>query len=145
MALNDVGSFDETLPGADDWDMWIRIAAGYAVLGCRRVLVEIREHGSNQGKRLDRMYDVTRRVIQKHQALHADCAECDAASRRATRQLALDYYVKSCDRSRELWRSGQPFAALATRLKGTIRHPAAVARLPVRAAQSLGISGAAST
>lgn len=42
--FQEVGSFDESLPARQDWDMWIRIASKYKIGCVPEVLVEQREH-----------------------------------------------------------------------------------------------------
>lgn len=65
----DVGGFDEKLTACEDWDLWIRIAAGkreFKVIG--EPLVSYRLHDSNTILELDRMekaaVSVLRRALQ---------------------------------------------------------------------------------
>jgi len=131
-AIECVGLFDETLAGTDDWDMWIRIASAYKVVGCRHRDVEIREHGSNQGRKLDRMYAMAERVIRKHLLLHEDCQECVRSSYYASARLRLDYYVKSSHQARELWQAGRRVASIGAKAKAVWRYPRAIGQVPSR-------------
>ena len=42
-----VGNFDESLPSAEDWDMWLRISEVYEIAYADMVLCHIRKHGSS--------------------------------------------------------------------------------------------------
>ena len=44
--VRQVGGFDETLSAAEDWDMWLRIAAMYPVRNVREALSQIWDHRS---------------------------------------------------------------------------------------------------
>lgn len=127
-----VGGFDETLSGADDWDMWIRLAWRSRVIGIREVLTEIGIHGENQGQRYKRMYPIVKRVITKERPSHEGCKACDAARRDAARTLRLDYYVKGCGASKGLVRQGKVFKGLAARVDALWKYPEAVSHLPRR-------------
>lgn len=131
-ALEAVGGFDPKLPGADDWDLWIRVAARYRVLGCPEVLVEIHEHPGNQGKRVERMYTVASDVVRKHRNLHPGCAQCGEASRSAEVRLREDYYVKTCAASTAALRARRVGLAAQLRARALLRNPRAITRLPLR-------------
>lgn len=131
-ALEAAGPFDPSVPGADDWDMWIRISARGRVLGCRRLVSEIREHVGNQGKRIDRMYPIICRVIEKHRDTHAACPECRSAYRSAKARAREDYYVKTCSRATLVASQGALPQALWLRLSAAVRNPIAALRWPRR-------------
>jgi glycosyltransferase involved in cell wall biosynthesis len=107
----ELGGFTETLKNAEDWELWIRLAAGHRVEACAEPLVRYRLHassksmnpekmrvarlqvtesalGSARGRRLPA---VTRRRIR---AATARTNGSDAARRGAT-QLAWSEYVRS--------------------------------------------------
>lgn len=135
-AVEQVGLFDSALPGADDWDMWIRIAAaGFRVVGFREVLVEIREHPGNQGKRIDQLYHIIAQVINKHRNTHLGCELCRSAHRRACEKLAEDYYVKSSLAAAKALQDGRYGEALCFRAKGLTRNPHAALRVSRRLLQ----------
>jgi glycosyltransferase involved in cell wall biosynthesis len=107
----ELGGFAETLKNAEDWEMWIRVAAAHRVEACTEPLVRYRLHasgksmnpenmriarvavtesalGSERGRRLPAM---TRRRIR---AATARTNGSDAA-RRGARQLAWSEYLRS--------------------------------------------------
>ncbi len=53
--IDDVGFFDETLGAAEDWDLWLRIAAKYPIYNIKDVLVRIYLHGSGSFRNADKM------------------------------------------------------------------------------------------
>jgi glycosyltransferase involved in cell wall biosynthesis len=127
-----VGVFDEALPGADDWDMWIRIAAVSRVMGCPEILVEIGEHPADQGKRINRLHGIICSVIAKHAVKHANCAECEQATRRARMRAREDYYTKACARAAAATAAGALSQAVLYRMSAVAKHPAATLRWPRR-------------
>lgn len=117
------GGFDETLKGVDDWDLWIRIGWHSRIVGLREVLAEIREHGSNQGKRYERMFPIVNKCIKKPRPFHAGCRQCSKAIQIAKSRLRQDYYVKACRLSRVLLRDKKFFSGLLIRLKAHLMYP----------------------
>jgi hypothetical protein len=132
-----IGLFDASLPGADDWDMWIRIAAWHRVVGCPDVLVEIREHDQNQGKNAERMYGIAARVVEKNSHPHAHCPQCRRAYGSARRRVREDYYVKACNAAAVALRKGKYREAFRLRLRAIWRNPTALGRIPTRVLQSV--------
>lgn len=123
--IDEVGGFDESLLGTDDWDMWIRIAgAGYEVIGCREVLAEIRLHGTNQGSDPERTFRQALAVVDKPRALHADCVVCQGALQEARKEIHREFYEKMAAQSRSLWRNKQYARSLGARTRGIRRCPA---------------------
>ncbi len=82
-----VGLFDESLMFAEDWDLWIRIAQQFAMIGTPSVLAEyLRNHGDNLVEHTPRLAQFLARlaVIHKHRAIHGDqCLECQRAEHAA--------------------------------------------------------------
>lgn len=66
--LNSIGIFDEKaeLKGAEDWDLWIRIAKKHNIDFLDEVLALYREHDSATSKNPDTMTKCSYGVIKKH-------------------------------------------------------------------------------
>ncbi|MFO1456183.1 MAG: glycosyltransferase family 2 protein [Steroidobacteraceae bacterium] len=60
-----VGAFDETLWGAEDWDLWLRIGAAYEVRNVAEPLVCVFDHRSGTFRNAERMAQVQLEVLQK--------------------------------------------------------------------------------
>ena len=65
-ALRQIGGFDETLWGADDYDLYVRLSALGPLRVVRRTALFYRVHGSNASHRRDRMFHNVHSVIRKH-------------------------------------------------------------------------------
>ena len=67
--LDEVGLFDESITGDDDWDMWIRISEKFEMGYMDKPLVKYRVHGENisltRPKRLDRGRYIKMRILEK--------------------------------------------------------------------------------
>ncbi|MBD2095429.1 glycosyltransferase [Trichocoleus sp. FACHB-591] len=60
-----VGVFDQTLRSAEDWDMWIRIAARYHFAVVKEPLVFYRQHANSKSNNLQRHLNHRLKVIDK--------------------------------------------------------------------------------
>jgi glycosyltransferase involved in cell wall biosynthesis len=65
-ALRAAGGFDPTVWGADDWDLWIRLAATGPFLYVSRPALYYRQHPKNASKDLFRLYQNSVNVLCKH-------------------------------------------------------------------------------
>ena len=67
--LNEVGLFDESITGDDDWDMWIRISEKFKMGYIDKPLAKYRIHGGNisltRPRRLDRGRYMKMRILEK--------------------------------------------------------------------------------
>lgn len=67
--LDEVGLFDETMVGAEDWDMWMRVGAKHQIHNVSDLLVNIRCHnqGFTSNSRLleARNWEVYRRAVER--------------------------------------------------------------------------------
>lgn len=67
--LRDVGGFDESLGAAEDWDMWLRIAAAYPIRNVPESLARIWDHRSgsfrNVAKLQANQFAVLRKLIDR--------------------------------------------------------------------------------
>lgn len=64
--FHDVGLFDETLPGAQDRDMWIRLARHYAFEFIPEVLVKRYVHGEQITTDLKKKIEAKERIVRKY-------------------------------------------------------------------------------
>lgn len=64
-----VGLFDVNLAAAEDWDMWIRIAAHFSIACLPWVMSKKRLHGSNKSADLERMANSRIKIVEKNQSL----------------------------------------------------------------------------
>jgi glycosyltransferase involved in cell wall biosynthesis len=68
--LVESGGMDAELPGADDWDLYLRLAAaGYRFYCIERPLAEYRLHAGNTARKPDLMITVWLRMLDKFYAL----------------------------------------------------------------------------
>lgn len=81
--LEEINGFDENLKGTDDWDICIRIADRYKIVGVPQVLALARHHPSQQSCNYRHMLQNEMKLIRKNCNLHPNCKECRAASRKA--------------------------------------------------------------
>ena len=63
--VQELGGFEESIRGTEDWDLWIRIAERWQVAACHEPLVCYRFHGGMISGDPSRMIDARRRVIQR--------------------------------------------------------------------------------
>ena len=85
--FDDVGLFDETLRAAEDWDMWLRIAAKYPVANVGEVLASVCVHGTGSFRNAEKMEANQWKVY--HAALERWPDRIDGATRRKMRALIL--------------------------------------------------------
>jgi hypothetical protein len=64
--LDAVGGFDESMRASEDWDMWLRLSARFAVIGIPAVLALYRTHGANMSTDPERMFRSETAVVRKH-------------------------------------------------------------------------------
>ena len=66
MLVVEAGCFDASLRSCEDWDLWLRLLPTQKIVGSSRCLVRYRVHGSSLSTNVERMHDVTRKVIEKN-------------------------------------------------------------------------------
>jgi len=96
-ALEDAGNFDETLPGAEDYDLGLRLSRQFAVQPHGEPVAEYRVHGGGMSRNAATMLAVTLRAL-----------------RRQRRHARRDPELRSAYREgRRFWRRyyGEPLAA----------------------------------
>jgi len=129
--FKETGGFDERLAGGEDWDMWLRIAAGYKVISHREVLVEVRSHGKGLGSNNAlRMFRDCMTVLQKARSIHPGCPQCASAIRSAQRQMRKEYYAKVSAAARACLRDGDYLRGWRWRLVSVWRYPQIVFHAP---------------
>lgn len=67
--LASVGLFDEELQSCQDWDMWLRCALVFPVVGVSEVLVEQHAHGEQISTNLEKKIDGRQKFLSKHAEL----------------------------------------------------------------------------
>lgn len=123
--LRELGGFDELLSAADDWDLWIRLAATTRLACEQAPLVTVLVHEGNQSNDAERMYRSAAGVIAKHRRLHSGCPHCTAASRRADLRNRQEYYRRLREQARRERDAGRHLASAMLTLRGLARHPRA--------------------
>lgn len=107
-------SEDPGLPPAEDWDLWLRVAAQHPIAVCREPLVKYRLHAAGASQNPDRMNRARIRVVER--ALRLPAAQQLPASirrrvwamtfatngwdagRHAKRSKAIEYYLRAIER-----------------------------------------------
>jgi glycosyltransferase involved in cell wall biosynthesis len=95
-----LGGFDERLPSADDWELWIRLALAGSGAACDEILVAHFKHRSND--LLRRRPDVVGefdRVLEKH-ARHVEGAGLSRSRRSLVEWLVHEYRGAGYSRAR---------------------------------------------
>lgn len=137
-----VGLFDEQLLGTDDWEMCIRIAEKYRVVGVSDVLISIRGHEGQQGIMSERMYTNSISVLTKHGKLHAHCVECDNAIRKSELLIREDYYQRHRRQAKTAFAERRYVDGVRGLFLGIRRYPHAITRVPKRLFEKLTGRGA---
>jgi glycosyltransferase involved in cell wall biosynthesis len=66
--FQECGGFDNGLRSVEDYEMWLRIARRYRIVGVHQPLVLIRHHGANMSSNVPRMTESELTVITRHGA-----------------------------------------------------------------------------
>ena len=131
-AYEELGGFDDRLACAEDWEMWVRVAARFPVYHEERPLACYRLHeDSNTGRNLRSGLNLeyTRRAIELFAAYF------EPAERRAVKRTAFSRYATSgLETARSLQSRGDAAAARAQlrvvwRLEKSSRTAAGIARM----------------
>lgn len=70
-----VSMFDESLPSAEDYDLWLRLSTHCDFALIPKVLVHKRNHGSNIGSNMEKSFTSQIKAFQKIISLHSDIIE----------------------------------------------------------------------
>jgi glycosyltransferase involved in cell wall biosynthesis len=135
-AFDAAGGFDPACRwGAEDWDLWIRIAARARIVATGEVSAEYRLRPDSMSRNYDRMYRALRLVVDRNQSHHVDCRQCRMALRRARRNIRSYYRDAATRDALRAWQTGRRVESIALRLRGMLRDPAGAARRLPAAAQ----------
>lgn len=105
--FDSVGLFSLDLPLAQDWDMWIRIAARYPFAVIEEPLVRYRQHGNNTSKRLEGMHRCNTLVLERaFQSVSADVSELEEEAYQSLNLYLgwLAIQIRDCERAFFFWR-----------------------------------------
>lgn len=130
--LDKVGLFDESLSGADDWDMWIRIAKQHKIIGCKYILTESRTHSDNLKSDQEKQWIYCMALLDKHRMIHVNCQLCRKAIKKARAEVRDRYRGKTSIKSNEAFHGKRYYEAFLWRIRGLRRDPGALAKLPRR-------------
>jgi GT2 family glycosyltransferase len=128
--LAEVGGFDQELSGADDWDLWVRIADHHRLRATPDVLAAVTVHPANQSNDAELMFGAARRLIRKHRRLHPGCWSCRRARARASWRNRAEYYGRLRGQARTAAAAGRRLQALWLTCKALYRHPGALIDTP---------------
>ena len=101
------GLFSPDLPFAQDWDMWIRLAAHYPFAVIEKPLVRYRRHENNTSRKLDEMYRYNTLVLKRaFQSTSIDTSEIRGRAYQSI-HLYLGWIalqIQDCNRALFFWR-----------------------------------------
>ncbi len=128
-AFEQVGPFDTALRGTDDWDMSIRMASQFRVIGVPETLARVRLHETQQGHNQERMFHQAMRVVEKHEHLHPNCRKCRRAARKSRGILRENYYGEIKAQAVAAWGAGRRASAAFTAARAFWENPPALWRV----------------
>jgi glycosyltransferase involved in cell wall biosynthesis len=114
------GSFDESLPFSEDWDLWLRVAREFPFVQLRRPTTLYRMH-AGQGSGHHRPIDYRTRLLERTAAEHGLASrDGRAISRRQFRRQLARYHA---DFARGELGAGRLGSALSAYRRAWARHP----------------------
>jgi glycosyltransferase involved in cell wall biosynthesis len=130
--IAEIGDFDIKLIEAEDWDLWIRIAAaGYKLRACTDLVVEYRTHAWNSSRSKPlRTYETCMTVLDKYENHHPNCPECRTAIQGGRTQTRQIYYAKASAIARDTLAAGDLWITLKWRLRSVWYYPGIILRVP---------------
>lgn len=122
--LEEVGGFDAAYYGCEDWELWLRIAEKYRLVGCAEILAEYRLHGSSMTHTNgERMYQARKRILEKQAARHPDDVAVQQAVAEGLQLSDYQYFAATWRLAEAAHKHGQWGASLRLRLLAVRRHP----------------------
>ncbi len=106
--LTEIGGFDETLVASEDWELCIRIAQKYSLVGIPEVLAYYQEGTPGHLSGVQSRYSMECRIQHKYRKLLArHCPDC-RRSLNAARKIQRDWhFAQLCDLSRQAFYAGR--------------------------------------
>lgn len=91
-AAREMGGFDPSLRGTDDWDFSTRLLLTQRLVGLPDVLADIRIHEGQAGRQRVSMYRNCLRALEKNGTHHTRCTKCRVARKQARARINLFFY-----------------------------------------------------
>ena len=106
--LEAIGGFELGVDGAEDYDLWLRLARSYGAAPCREVVADYRQHPASLSRKADVVSRAMLHVLQR-QAVHVSgFPEREQALRQGLTRWRRVYYAESLVmRARENARAGR--------------------------------------
>ena len=135
-ALDDCGIFDPLYPLAQDFDLVLRIARHYNLVGTTEVLVHHRWHEGNASHRYLAQYRETQEILSKHLRLAHERGEVEVCHAIESGISAREkgFARSTYRRSALAWKRHEPCAAARHLLRAFQFSPSETARLVFRSA-----------
>jgi hypothetical protein len=129
-ALEKIGPFDTELTGTDDWDIEIRMAAEFRVVGLKEKLARARRHDAQQSRVSKYQASRAELVLEKHaKNAHPRCEACREAIFKSRHILNKARYRAHGRRASEAWRTGRYMLAGRELSRAALRFPPARQRI----------------
>jgi glycosyltransferase involved in cell wall biosynthesis len=131
VALANVGLFDVWMPsGAEDWDMWIRLAAaGYGFVAVPDAVAMYRRYAGTMSCDYHRMWRSCASVVRRSRSYHPNCELCRKATARANQYVRDLYFDGLIEAMRESKAEHGLRAGLVRAACSLIRNPSMSGRL----------------
>jgi len=123
-ALEAIGGFDQSIQFAEDYDLYLRVAERFAVVGHPHVVGQYRRHPNQVSSRLREMVRWHLAVLDRHFARHPGEPTVRKAIREGRRYCHRTLHsYQLLEELTVAVRTGQTAAALATGLHLLVRYP----------------------
>ena len=92
--LEAIGGFGIGVDGAEDYDLWLRLARRYGASSCREVVADYRQHPASLSRKADVMSRSMLRVLQRQADYVAGYPERERALRQGMTRWRKVYYAE---------------------------------------------------